>query len=492
MTRTTSRTADITWSTQSKIPGTPHATLARLYRTMLSRRPTCEKAAEYYDGVHPLLFAGEKFLDAFGGLFRAFSDNWCETVVNACAERLTVNGFRVDDEVDADKDAKRIWEDNEMDLQSATAHLDGLTQGAFYSTVWQRDAGGDVPEITLESAMSSIVEYHPKFRNRVTAGLRCHVTDDGYEHAELFLPSEVYLFRSRSKRSGALSPNGAWTIEDQLDVAKSLTTDGSMVNPFGEVPMVEFLNRPRLYVARRVGWAAHSEIRNVMPLQDAVNKLLADALVGSEFTSFPQRWLTGYQADENPETHERIPPKFESGPGKLWWLEDPEAKFGTFGTTDLAGLVALIGMVIQHIAAQSRTPQHYLNSGADRLSGESLKSAETGLVKKCKGKGQVWAASYERTMRLAGKIAKVPALANATSMETVWADMETRSEAEHVDAVMKKKALDVPSPQLWEELGYGPEIVARFPAMRAQMELEGLAAGEAQTMTRGRDVPVDV
>jgi len=40
--------------------------------------------------------------------------------------------------------------------------------------------------------------------------------------------------------------------------------------------------------------------------------------------------------------------------------------------------------------------------------------------------------------------------------------------------VSKKKDIGVPIPQLWEELGYGPEVRSRFPAMRAQ---DSIAAG---------------
>ena len=42
----------------------------------------------YYDGEHPLQFATAKFREAFGNLFSAFADNWCEIVVDAPVERL--------------------------------------------------------------------------------------------------------------------------------------------------------------------------------------------------------------------------------------------------------------------------------------------------------------------------------------------------------------------------------------------------------------------
>lgn len=471
----------------------PALVLRKLHMQMAARRRVIDKAESYYDGAHNLAFAGEKFLEAFGGLFDAFADNWCQVVTNAVEERMTVQGFRVDQGVTADTKAKAIWEDNELDLQSSMGHLDGLIAGAFYVTVWQRDeadgtTAGNIPEITVESATSTIVECHPKIRKRRTAGLRTWLDDDGYEHAELFRPEGVYLFRSHSKQNGAIidAARTRWVVEDLLDGADELDVNGMMPNPLGVVPIVEFLNMPRLTVSRRAGWAAHSELASVIPLQDAVNKLLADMLVASEFAAYPQRYLTGYTPDDQLDaltgkpTGAIIQPSFKSGPGLTWWLEGEDAKFGQFAAADLSSSVASIELVVQHIASISATPPHYLRASADRLSGESIKSAESGLVAKTRRKTRGWGAGWEEVMRLAGALSAIPELANAQSMETIWKDPETRTESEHVDAITKKKDLDVPGPQLWEELGYTPEQIARFPAMRAQMQLEGMAANAAE------------
>lgn len=465
----------------------PLAIVAKLYTELVRRRPVIDKAQNYYDGAHNLAFAGEKFLAAFGGLFRAFSDNWCGVVANAPEERMQVNGFRVNSNPKADENAKRLWEQSEMDLQSSMGHLDGYIAGAFFATVW-RGEEEDKPEITVESAKTTIVECHPKIRKRRTAALRTWVADDGYEHAELFLPDEVYLYRSKSRCSSYASPeNVKWVIEDQLDEADDLNADGSMTNPLGVVPVVEFLNRPRLTRSRIAGFAGHSELASIMPLQDATNKLVADLLVASEFTAFPQRWLVGYEPEDvlHPETGkptgEVRPPNFKPGAGNLWWLEDAEAKFGNFEAADLAKYVAAVELIVQHIASISATPPHYLRASADRLSGESIKSAESGLVAKVTRIARGWASGWEEVMRLAGKVANVPELANAEQMETIWRDPETRTEAEHIDALGKKaQMLNVPAPQLWEEAGYTPEQIARFPAMRAQMQLEGMAANAAE------------
>ena len=47
----------------------------------------------YYAGNHPLQFATSKYREAFGYLFHAFADNWCQIVVDSSVERLSVIGF---------------------------------------------------------------------------------------------------------------------------------------------------------------------------------------------------------------------------------------------------------------------------------------------------------------------------------------------------------------------------------------------------------------
>lgn len=475
----------------------PLKVTAHLYADMIRRRPMIAKATRYYDGDHDLAFASEKFLEAFGGLFRAFADNWCPLVIGAVEERLGVVGFRVNPNGDADDAAHEIWQRNEMDLQSQIGHTEGLVQGAHYATAWIDDEDETKAKLTVESALDANVLCHPKIRSRRLAGLRCWLDDDGYEHVEVFIETgdakgRVYLFRSRARREGvALSApeRVQWIPEDHPDLVDKLDSSSSMPNPFGVVPIVEFLNKPRLSVSKRAGFGAHSELGPIMPLQDAANKVFADLLVASEFAAYPQRWVTGWEPDTDDETDEVIPPRFRSGPGHTWWTENAEAAFGAFEAASVDGYVKLIEMIVQHIASISSTPPHYLRASADRLSGESLRSAETGLVSKVRRKQQSLGAGWEELMRIAGAIEGNETLRGAVRMETIWRDPETRTESEHVDAVSKRKDLGVPLEQLWSDLGYTPEQIKRFPAMRARSDIETAAAVAAERDARVPPAP---
>jgi hypothetical protein len=90
-------------------------------------------------------------------------------------------------------------------------------------------------------------------------------------------------------------------------------------------------------------------------------------------------------------------------------------------------------------------------------------------------RGDDWKDPLEDAMRLAFAIkARAPNSAAAVARFEKWAAMtgaeaafrnpETKSESQHVDAVTKKKDLDVPRRQLWSELGYSQQQVLDWEA----------------------------
>jgi hypothetical protein len=462
--------------------GSPQWWLKRLSAQLSSRREKIARYDRYYSGEHPLAFATAKFRESFGGLFKELADNWCEVVVDAVEERLDVDGFRFGSEPEADKDAWEIWQRNQLDADSELTHCEALVTGYGYALVW---AEGDRPVITVESPQQCIVAHATGNRRRRAAGLKQWVDDDGYALAYVYLPDGIYRFRSAAKQDSQTDqPQGeliAWqphTPDDQEFLA----------NPSGLVTLVPFYNKPRL---SKPG-VGISEIDKVIGVQNAVNKLVADLIIASEFGSFRQRWATGLTLDTDDKGNKINP--FKNVSGAIWADEstDPPATFGEFGETNLANIVKAIEMFVQHLASQSRTPPHYLSASADRLSGESIKAAETGLVAKTRRKMRYFGESWEEVIRLSFAMIDDPR-SEVVDAETVWADPESRTESEHVDAVGKKQALNVPWQQLMEDLDYTPQQIARMRAMRAQDALEGLlmAPPPAAIPATSREVPMN-
>ena len=442
-------------------PGEPMWWVLRLDSKLAKRQKKLAQLEAYYSGDHPLSFATAKFRSAFGGLFEEFSDNWCDLVVDAVEERLNVTGFRLGKNARGDARAWEIWQANQMDAASQLVNQEALITGESAVLVWP---GQDSrrPSITVEHPSQMIIEDVPAFGR---AAFKAWTDDDGFRLATLYLPDAIYKYRSHSKRSSTSTSPGARGSWDERIVRGETWP---LPNPFGEVPVVPFRNRPRMLAP------ATSEFEQVIPIQDGVNKLIADMFVASEFTAAPQRWATGLEIPKDPDTGEPIA-VFQHMVDRLWTSKSKDTKFGEFNQADLDVFVKGIEMLVQHIASRTRTPPHYFYLSGQFPSGESIKSAETGLVAKARRKMRHLGESYEHMMRLAfiatGETTKAR---QASSAEVIWGDPESRTEGEHVDAVMKKMALGVPVQQLWEDLGYSPQQIERFKEMLDEEKRLGL------------------
>lgn len=427
----------------------------RLGKVLDGRALDMTRLDDYYRGRHPLLYSGEKFRAAFGNIFAGFSDNFTALVVDAVEERLDVQGFRMGKEREADADAWEIWQENDLDAWSQVAHIEALVKSASYALVWADEDESDEVEITIQDALEMTVATDRATHDRLAAFKRW-MAEDGTVFGTLYLPDRIEKWQRRRKGYAGSGQLGDWEPREVRDEPWPLP------NPLGEVPVVPLVNRPRL------NGEGDSEIRQVIPIQLALNKLFLDMMTASEFAAYRQRWATGLEIPIDPDSGKPIEP-YKAAVDRLWTTENPNVKFGEFEATDLGNYVRSIEMAIQHIASVSRTPVHYLNGQMGSFpSGEALRAAEAGLVSKAKRKQRFFGESWEEVMRLAFKVLDDPR-GEINDAETIWADPETRTEAEHVDALVKMGSLGVPHEALWEKWGATPQEIARWKELEAAM-----------------------
>jgi hypothetical protein len=468
--------------------------LERLSRRLDARNKQIDVLDRYYNGDQPLAYASVKFREAFGHLFGGFSDNFMALVVEAEAERLAVEGFRIGigrraqeeqasneapgEEPEAglptaDEDARRIWQANQLDAESAIAHTEMLVKGDAYTLTWPDPDAPETPRITIEDAREMITEHDTQDRRRVRVALKRWIDTDGHYAATLYYPDRLEKYRSEKAIAKTNPVDGGWELRTQgrtklAWVRRELEDEPwPLPNPIGKVPVTRLANRPRLDGRSR------SEIEDLIPLQDAINKTAADALVAAEYAAFRQRWATGIEIPEDPETGKPIEP-FEAAVNRVWYAEDEKTKFGEFEATDLRPYVALLEMWIQHTATRSRTPAHYLLGQSGTFpSGESLKATEVGLVAKTRAAQRHAGEAWEQTIRLAFlAVDPEDPRGQEQDSETIWTDPENRTEAEHIDAVLKMKGLELPPEFLWQRAGLTQNEIARVLAMRAREALE--------------------
>jgi hypothetical protein len=434
-------------------PRSPEWWADRLTRQLNQQRARLEKLERYYAGRTPLAYATSRFRQEFGTMLSAINDNWCQLVVSAVEERLDVTGFRLGNDEQADREAWAIWQANNMPEDSPVAHTEALKLGEAHAIVWRPDSQS-VPVITIEHPLHVIVELDPENRSRRLAAAKAWRDEELGQVCTVYLPDGIYKFR-RGRRG--------W---------EPRVVDGEewpVPNRWGVVPVVPILNRPGLLEP------SVSEIENILSKQDMINKLLADMVVAAEYGAFRQRWATGVEIPDDSDGDGQPSDEFIAAVNRLWSVTAPDAKFGEFGQTDLDPYVKAIVMLVQHIASQTATPPHYLLNTGVLPSGESLRAAEAPLVAKAKRRQRGFGASWAEVMRLA-LLMNGRELPAGETITTVWADPESRTESEHVDAVMKMKSLDVPTQQLWELLGFSPQQIERFKLMRVDDALSQLLA----------------
>lgn len=420
----------------------------------------------YYDGDHRMAFVTAKYREAFGEVFDSLVDNWCEVIVDAPVERLAVDGFRVDGAQEADDDALRVWKANRMPSRSVMAHTESVKCGSSYVMV----APGDpYPRMTVEHPSQFTIAHAPGDRDTRLAAFKRWTGDDGHVYATLYLPDTIHKWRTKDAGSlpairGSKNPlarpfsrmyrAGKWQKVDRDELWESRGDAAEFANPLGQVPAWEIPNNPSMLYGGR------SDLLPAIPLQDAINKEIADMLIASEFASFPQRVIMGIEVptDENGEPLESA--ELKAAMSRVWMFEDPNTKIGEFKAADLKNYVEAVTVLLQHLAAQTRTPPHYLLGKIANASGDALKAAETGLVSKVLRKqrdfSDGWAGAMAAALGLMGR--KV----DPGAVEVLWADPEFRSEGEMIDAAVKLKQLGVPFEALWARFGTKPEEIKRW------------------------------
>jgi len=422
----------------------------------------------YRNGDHPLpegltRARGVKALEmkrVFKRLLRESRSNWCGMVVDAVDERLAVDGFRFGDDQEAAEDVWELWQANHLDADSLLVHGGALSTGQAYMTVWPGPKTGDYPVITVEHPASMIVAYVAGTRTR-RAAVKAWTDEDGYRNVTLYEPDFLWKWRSEQPISPGAAQWFAGTstsgFATQFWAGESATwavrqppgEKWPLPNPLQVVPVVEFRANPRLYPAPYGGGVA--EFEQVIDIQDRINETVFGRLLATHFSAFKQKWATGIEIPTDDNGNEIEP--FDAAVSKLWVTKNPDVKFGEFSEHDLANYINAAEADIQHLAAITKTPPHYLLGKMVNLSGDALKAAETGLISKLSRHKRFFGESHEEVARLAVKAWKPddPRAEDVTA-EVIWRDTESRSFAETVDGLLKLASIGVPREALWERI----------------------------------------
>jgi hypothetical protein len=413
-----------------------------------------------------------------------------QVVSDSPVERLTVNGIMPAGMTEADKESWRVWQMNGLDADSQLGFLGAVNSARSFVLVWGNPDDPETPEVTFEDASQCIVVYEAGSRRRRRAGLK-RWEDGECDYATLYLPGEVWKFK-RSRLGAAQKSTNMQDVDDELkrwnlrDVAETGDVLNPQPNPLGVVPLVELPNRPTL-----VGEPI-SDVSGVVAMQDAVNLLWAQLFTTSDYASFPTRIVLGAERpvvpvlDESGTIVGERPVDMEKfAVDRVQFFTGDNVRTEEWSAANLGAYADIIETAVGHIAAQTRTPQHYLVGKMANLSGDALIAAETGLVKRVEEKqlwfGQALREVFSLVALAQGNDSKALAISAGRVM---WADAQSRSIAQLTDSLLKLKQIGFPFEFLALRYGLTPTEVVDLLAMREKEMLADPMGAFTQMMTQ--------
>jgi len=325
------------------------------FKVLRAKQEPYNDLFKYYDGDQPLVYTAQRLKEIFKDLDAYFAENWCSVVVDSTRDRINLREINV--EGSAQKRWKEIWEASEISLESDDVHEATLVAGEGYFIAWP-DEDDVMQGYHNDPRLVHLFYYKSEPRKKKFAA-KWWVDEGEKLSMTLYYADHLEYYRSRNKAKNVT----------EFSSLEPLARTPTAENPYGEVPVFHF----------RLGQRkVKSDLKNVIPIQNGINKLLTDMMVAAEFGAFKQRYVI---------SNATINGKLKNAPSEIWDLPagdgvGQQTQAGQFDATPLENYLKGIDDLATAISSITRTPKHYFFSIGSNLSGEALIAMESPLNKK--------------------------------------------------------------------------------------------------------------
>lgn len=309
----------------------------------------------YYDGSYVTCMLGIATPEHVAQQLKMVS-GWAGTTVDVLAERIEPLGWAEDDLVD-------VFELEGGYEEAVQVHLDALIFGISFVSVTAGGPGEPEQLVRGHDPRHTTGVFNWRTR-RLDAALTREVVKGEIVGVELWLPDQIV---SLARECG-----GPWEVV------------GRQAHGLGVVPVVPFINRPR--VADRGG---KSEITApVRRYTDAAVRTLVSMEVNREFFSVPQRYAIGLEQSDfvNPDGSSMS--QWQIMKGRLWATgklseEERQPVLGEFAAQPPGPYLQQIEGLAGQLSAEAGIPGHYLGLRGDQAtSADAIRAMEARLVKR--------------------------------------------------------------------------------------------------------------
>ena len=437
--------------------------LARAVSDIRARGPRYRTLLDYAEGRHNLLFATEKFRNAFGELFREFADNMLDSIIDEPTSRARLQSWSANVDTDADL-IQQWWRKVRGPSRQRVTHRNAFRVGDGVAMVWPDSTG--FPRLYVHEAAEWSLVYSTDDPDLLAVATR--VWREGKVwRATVITPDTIERYVAKAAADAGIPSADTFTPYDTAGQAAVETNPWGM--PVGHFPVDE------------VSRYGTSVISDCMSLQDALNKSVADMLTAMEAVAYPQRWATGLQVEKRPDGTEVNP--MESGANRLIWSGSKDAQFGSFPQGDLNGFLDVQDALRLELARKGRLPAHavHLRGAAAPPSGVSLLVADGRAIKRVRDAEDQWELTWAYLGALALRMMGHDVDPDDLSIE--WSDPSTRDEKALMETLAVKKELGVSDRQILTEAGYSQEEIDRMAAEVEEAKQD--AAAERMAMGPG-------
>ena len=348
---------------------------------------------EYYDGKHQMTLTSEmkSMLNISDDLLESFNLNYCEMVVGAMADRLKVDSVKADGE----NDAAQTWiddllSDNRFDALQIDVTEAALRDGETFVMVGLQEKNGPLlaHELAYDGDAGTLVVLDT---NGAVILVAVKIWWEGDKRrANLYFPASVEKYWLSD--SGELEP-----IDEPMAVTG---VDGAA----GGIPLVRFSRKQ----------TAKSELNNVLPQQQALNRSIVDLVMASLLTGFSFMWAKGWTPDKKltpgmimaaalTDANGRaiVPQNEEQGKAMQAMLSGLDLKRIEPG--DLSQIIKGAQFFIEQIGIVSSTPLPNM-MGGDSQSGDALRQRDIRLLGKITSAQVRFGNAWEDVVNMAARL----------------------------------------------------------------------------------------
>lgn len=371
------------------IPGLDQLTedLQYAYETLRLKQAHHQRRWTYYKGEAQLKWSTQKLKEVFKDVQQGFRENWCGIAVDTVIDRIQLDRVVVTNEDLLSNELSELFEMTGLDMDAEEVHRETLITNESYVIVWKNEEGGEI-EAYHNDSRNVHVFYEEDSPRKMRYAAKWWVGVDNLRRMVLYYPDRIVHFVATKTNTEGLLPEFK---QELFNLDEEQGSGGTVANPYGEIPVFHF----------RYDMRESTELDNLIPIQDMLNKTISDMMVVSEFGAFPQRWAVTSAEFENekmpyaPFTATVFPP---SGSG------EEATSIGQWDAAPLENYLQVVDHFAQTASIIARIPKHYLIGQSGTPSGEALVAMESPLTMKVRRTIQRYRRTWQNLFRFLAKL----------------------------------------------------------------------------------------